>query len=156
FLAPSALNSQPWKFYVATGPIRDNLVEIIKKYPLYIADLYNDFPELKTEAKQKEIAEFAENLGNAPVIILMTITATPNQNVRKMHLIACGAALENFWLAAAAQGLGSVCLTSATFVERELLEFLNIKEEELVTILLLGYPESLEKPKKREKKAVFL
>jgi len=156
FQAPSALNSQPWKFYVATGPTRDKLAEIIKKYPLYIADLFSDFPELKDEEKQKEIAEFAENLGNAPVIIIMTMTETPNHYVRKMHLIACGAALENFWLAATAMGLGSVCLTSATFIEEELQEFLNIKGEELVTILLLGYPETMEKPKKRYKKVVFL
>jgi nitroreductase len=156
FQAPSALNSQPWKFYVATGEIRDKLTDIISKYPIYIADLYDEFPELNSEEKRKEISEFAKNLGKAPVIIVVTMPETKNQNVRKMHLISCGAAIENFWLAATALGLGSVCLTSAAFIEKDLLEFLNVKGEEVVAVILLGYPEYLDKPKKRDKKAIFL
>lgn len=156
FKAPSALNSQPWKFYVATEKKRDELVQIIKKYPIYIADLFEYFPELKDPEKQRFSQEFAENLGNAPVVIVMTMPETTNNTIKKYQLIACGAAIENFYLAATAQGLATVCLTSAAFVEDEILKYLGVTGEEVVTVLPLGYPEGPALPSTRKNKSVFL
>lgn len=156
FLAPSALNSQPWRFYVATGSKRDELVQIIKKYPIYIADLMEYYPQLKDEAAQKKISEFAENLGDAPVLVIVTMPETSNQTVRKYQLIACGAAIENFYLAATSLGLATVCLTSAAFVEEEIIDYLGIRGEEVVTVLPLGYPLESPEPLPRKDKSVFL
>ncbi|MCX7832221.1 MAG: nitroreductase family protein, partial [Actinobacteria bacterium] len=100
--------------------------------------------------------EFAENLGNAPVVIVLTMPETTNQNVKKYQLIACGAAIENFYLAATAQGLATVCLSSAAFVEAEILEYLGVTGEEVVTVLPLGYPDGAAIPTTRRDKSVFL
>lgn len=154
--APSALNSQPWKFYIAEGKKRDELVNIIKRYPIYTADLVDYYPSLSDPDVIAEINEFAENLGNAPVIVVVTMPETDNQHVRKNQLIACGAAIENFHLMATELGLGTVCITSASFVEKEILQYLNAKYEELVTVLPLGYPAETPEEKPRDQKVIYL
>lgn len=156
FWAPSPLNSQPWKFYVATGKARDELVEIIKKYPIYVADLIESYPQLADSEKQKWIQAFAENLGGAPVVIVMTMPKTTNNTVRKNQLIACGAAIQNFYLAAETLGLGTVCLTSAAFVENEILSYLGATDEEMVTVLPLGYPDETPQKLPRKQKVIYL
>lgn len=156
FHAPSALNSQPWKFYVVKGNKRDELVEIIRRYPIYTADLIDYYPSLSDPDTIEAINDFAENLGNAPVIIVVTTPETSNEHVRKNQLIACGAAIENFYLMATELGLATVCLTSASFVEKEILEYLGVKGEEVVTVLPVGYPDEKPEPPQRENKAVYL
>jgi nitroreductase len=53
-------------------------------------------------------------------------------------------------------GLATVCLTSASFVEREILEYLGVRGEEVVTVLPLGYPEEKPEAQPRENRAVYL
>lgn len=156
FQAPSSFNSQPWKFYVATGKTRDELIKIIKKFPIYIAELMDHFPILKDPEKQEFVKKFAENLGGAPVLIVVTMPETTNPMVEKYQLIACGAAIENFHLAATYLGLGTVCITSAGFVEEEVLNYLGVKGEKLVSVLPLGYPDESPQRLPRKNRAVYL
>lgn len=156
FQAPSSFNSQPWKFYVARGSKREDLVKIIRKFPIYIAELMDYYPLLKDPEKQEFVKKFAENLGGAPVIIIVTMPETTNPMVEKYQLIACGAAIENFHLAATDLGLGTVCITSAAFVEEEILNYLGVKGEKLVSVLPLGYPDETPQKLPRKNRAVFL
>ncbi len=156
FQAPSPLNSQPWKFYVISGKRRNEILKLIRRYPIYVADLLDYYEELSNKEKMKAIENFAENLGNAPVIIIVTTPKIENDYIRKTQILACGAAIENLMLQASVLGLGTVCVTSVNFIDKDILEYLNAENEELVTLIALGYPQEEPPAKKVEFKAVYL
>jgi nitroreductase len=135
-LAPSASNSQPWKFIIV------------------------DDPKLK-EAVAKEtfdrIISFNRFSLQAPVLILLI--SERSGLVRKIaevikdkafSLIDIGITAEHFCLQATEEGLGTCIL--GWFKEKEIKKLLNIplfKRIEL--IITLGYPESVEiLPKERK------
>jgi nitroreductase len=152
--APSPLNSQPWRFILVSGPRRDELVDIIREYPFYLADLVKYYPELGEDEAIAHAREFAEDLGGAPHLLVVTTPTMDNDYVKKVNLIACGIALENIALAAWAEGIGSVCLTSAIFVEKKILAHLGIEGEELVTVMPLGYVEEIPAPTSRDRSRI--
>lgn len=142
--APSSLNSQPWFFYVVTGKKRDELVELISDYPFYLSDLIEYFPVFSDPEFIEYANRFAKDLGGAPVVVVVTMPRVESDYVKKVQLLACGAAIQNLFLAAWERGIGGVCLTSASFVEEKILDFLNLSDQEVVTLIPLGYPD--EKP----------
>ncbi|MDI6716617.1 MAG: nitroreductase family protein [Actinomycetota bacterium] len=138
--APSPLNSQPWHFIVVTGKERDELVKIIRKFPAYLADILALYPkELVPLISEEKITEFAKDLGGAPVIIFVTMPKKTDKYAHKVDLIACSGAIQNMQLEAWSLGLGTVCLTSALWVESEIMAYLGIKDQELVTVMPIGY-----------------
>ncbi|OIO85373.1 MAG: hypothetical protein AUK32_07360 [Candidatus Aquicultor secundus] len=140
--APSPLNSQPWSFIVATGKVRDELVKIIRKFPAYLADILALYPkELSQFMSEEQIEDFAKDLGGAPAIIFVTVSKKTNKyaHAHKVDLIACAGAIQNMQLMAWSLGLGAVCLTSALWVESEIMNYLGLKGRELVTVMPIGY-----------------
>lgn len=142
--APSSLNSQPWHFTVVTGDVRDELINIIKKFPAYLADIIALFPKEVVDAiseymTEEQIADFAKNLGGAPAIIFVTIPKKTNRYARKVDLLASAGAIQNIQLTAWSLGLGTVCLTSALWVESEIMAYLKMRDRELVTVMPIGY-----------------
>lgn len=158
--SPSPLNSQPWHFTVVTGKTRDDLVKIIRKFPAYLADVLALYPREAqqiedVQAKIKEyITEFAKNIGGAPAIILVTIPKKTNKYAHKIDLIATAAAIQNIQLTAWSLGLGTVCLTSALWIESEIMAYLGLKDLELVTVIPIGYRKLDPKPTLRKHDAV--
>lgn len=142
--APSSLNSQPWFFYVVSGKKRDELVDLISDYPFYLSDLIEYFPVFSDPEFIEYANQFAKDLGGAPVVIVVTMPRVESDYVRKTQLISCGSAIQNLFLAAWEKGIGGVCLTSATFVEEKILDFLGLYDQEVVTLIPIGYPD--EKP----------
>lgn len=138
--APSPLNSQPWDILVVTGQKRDELVKTIRKFPAYLADLLALYPEeLSAQISEEYVSEFATNLGGAPTIIFVSVPEKTNKYAQKTDLIACAAAVQNMQLMAWSLGLGTVCLTSALWVEAEIMDYLGLKNRELVTVMPIGY-----------------
>ncbi len=146
-MAPSVLNSQPWRFTVVQGAKKDELLTIVRRSPIYLEDTLAQFNEaerapidkLLNEEKER-VLKFYESLGGAPVIVVLTMKKTPQDVNRRMALMACGAAAENFMLAANCYGLGTCCVGTTLWLEEELLELVGIANSELVTIISLGYP----------------
>lgn len=152
FASPSPLNSQPWYFIVVTGKERDDLVKIIRKFPAYLADILALYPKEISESaslSEEYISSFAKNVGGAPVIIFPTIPKKTNRYAYKVDIIACASAIQNMQLTAWSLGLGTVCLTSALWVETEIMAYLGLKDRELVTVMPIGYRESDPKPTSR-------
>ncbi len=139
--APSPLNSQPWRFYIATGSSRDELVAVLREFPFFLADVVKHYPEVDTDSFMRYVKEFAEDMGHAPVIVIITTPKIDDGYIHKTNLLAAAAAAQNIQLAAWAAGLGAVCLTSAIWVEQKILEAVGATEEELVTVIPLGYPD---------------
>ncbi len=160
--APSGSNSQPWRFYVATGVKRDALVQAMidatgKDAPS--VEAYEEMVE-RIEEKAKKMLEKDDqaNLGlsqmgeevmtfarfgsirfyQAPVAI---IVAKPEQ-VPGSSLQSIGAAVENLLLAAHAEGLGACWLGMPMMFQDRIIEVLGIPNDKvLVTSICLGYPD---------------
>lgn len=125
-LAPSACNSQPWKFIVVDDPVIKN----------QIAD--------QTFDKILPLNHFTKQ---APVHIVVVmekpnLTSKIGEMLRdkKFTLIDIGIATEHFCLQAADEGLGTCMI--GWFNEKKVKEILGIpKIKRAVLIITLGYPD---------------
>lgn len=128
-LAPSACNSQPWKYIVV------------------------DEPELKkavAEATFGKLVSFNRFTPEAPVLIVVT-SETPNITARagaivknnQLHLIDLGISAQHFCLQAVEEGLGTCML--GWFDEHRIKKLLQIPGRKRVNLLIsLGYPKNKE------------
>lgn len=156
--APSGSNTQPWRFYVATGAKRDQLVQAMIDATGPEAPSVDAFDEMVERIEKEgrdalngvswyqmneETMKFA-HLGSirfyqAPVAIVL---AVPKQMAGSAHQ-SIGAAMENLLLAAHAEGLGTCWLGMPLMYKEKIMEVLNIPEDEaLVTSASLGYPDN--------------
>jgi len=135
-LAPSACNSQPWKFIVV------------------------DNPELKSKiakATCDKILSFNHFSFQAPVIVAVVtekanLSATLGRVIKKIpyQYIDTGIAVEHFCLQATEEGLGSCIL--GWFNEKAVKKILKIPFNKKVTLLItVGYPEKDEIVEKNRK-----
>lgn len=148
-MAPSVLNSQPWHFTVYQGDRREDVFKHMRRTLRYLEDMLPVLDDNEREAfvkshedetEQKRVMEFFENLGGAPVVIAVTKKRIRNDVNRRMALIACGGAIQNMELAASSLGLATCCVGSALWIEEDLMQEIGGGDDELVTILILGYP----------------
>lgn len=131
-LAPSACNSQPWKFVVV------------------------DQPDLK-----EQMAEAAAGMGmnrfatEAPVIVAvvlekMNLTARIGSVIKdkEYSLLDVGIAVEHFCLQAAELGLGTCIL--GWFDEKKVKKLLGVDRRRIPLLITLGYPAGATRPKSRK------
>lgn len=131
-LAPSACNSQPWKFVVV------------------------DQPDLKGQ-----MAEAAAGMGmnrfatEAPVIVAvvlekMNLTARIGSVIKdkEYSLLDVGIAVEHFCLQAAELGLGTCIL--GWFDEKKVKKLLGVDHRRIPLLITLGYPAGVTRPKSRK------
>jgi nitroreductase len=137
-LAPSAMNAQPWRFHVATGTTRQRVAEVMQQTTVYLDDyLANMGMNDRIEAATK----FATDLGDAPVVMAMSIPRSDNEMAALNNTLSAGAALENLLLAATAYGLGTCSITFSYWVRDELAQALEVPADEMiVALIVLGHP----------------
>jgi nitroreductase len=147
--APSLLNSQPWRFTVYQGAAREKVLTLMRRTLRYLEDMLpvlepaereKFVKEHEKEDEQKRVIEFFDNLGGAPVLIVVTKKRIRSDANRRMALIACGSAIQNLMLAAQSLGLASCCVGSALWIEEDIMQVLKETDSELVTVIALGYP----------------
>ncbi|MFA5866820.1 MAG: nitroreductase family protein [Actinomycetota bacterium] len=148
-MAPSLLNSQPWRFTVYQGDKREGILKLLRRTLRYLEDMLPVLDEADRAAfvkghedkeEQKRVIDFFDTLGGAPVIIVVTMKKIRNDINRRMGLIACGGAVENMMLAAESLGLATCCVGSALWIEEDILQVMDQTDSELVTIITLGSP----------------
>lgn len=138
-LAPSASNSQPWKFIVI------------------------DDPELKDKVAKETyslMANFNKFVHQAPIIIAITLEKTPLVNriggrikKKEWKLIDIGIAADHLCLQASEEGLGTCML--GWYNEKEIKELLNVPEKKSIALLIsLGYPAKDYKLRKKIRKDI--
>jgi nitroreductase len=133
-LAPSAMNSQPWRFHVATGAKRDALIKTMQRTTVYLDDY---LASMGQEEMIEDATAFATNLGNAPVVIAVSVPREANEMAELNTLISAGAAIENLLLAATAYGLATCSITSSYWVRDQLAGVLGVRSEEVVVALIV-------------------
>ena len=102
-------------------------------------------------ANQLESAErFFASLGNAPVVIVVSLPCTDDELSRINAYLSTGCALENLMLAAVEEGLGCCNVTFAFWVRDRVAELLKIgPDREIISLLLVGHPAEVPKPRSR-------
>ena len=131
-LAPSACNSQPWKFVVVDSP------ELL--------------PHMATAAAGMGMNRFA---AQAPVIVAVTLekmnfTARIGSVIKdkEYSLLDVGIAVEHFCLQAAELGLGTCIM--GWFDEKKVRQLLGIPKRRVPLLISLGYPASETRKKVRK------
>lgn len=135
--APSALNEQPWAFYVATGETRRRLGEIMFQSTHYLEEYLT---VLGHTATPEHLNWYAE-LGGAPVVVACTMPRTDDEFLLMNKYLSVGGAIENLLLAATDQGLGTCAVTFSFWVRDEIGKLLGVPEDRMiVSLVVLGYP----------------
>ena len=133
-MAPSACNSQPWRFILVDDPQM-----VSKAGPLMKSGGINKFAE-----QAKAFIIILPDKGNIPAKMGGIFTGHDYTS------IDIGIATAHLTLAAAEQGLGSCIM--GIFQEKPLKELLGIpKSERIELVLALGYPASDEIPPKKRR-----
>ncbi len=138
-MAPSAMNAQPWKFYVLKDKIKINLLS------KEIAEAAQKFFHLLHDVKLPQAGDIIFH--GAPVVIF--ITTTRDQEWASMDVGACA---QNIMLAATALGLSTCPIGLAKYAEQTtFFSHLGIPTDMHIQLAIsLGY--STEKPKAPRRK----
>ncbi|MBW2622496.1 MAG: nitroreductase [Deltaproteobacteria bacterium] len=164
--APSGSNTQPWRFYVAMGEKRDELLQALIEATGPDAPSMEAYEELAGRVEQAlseklkesnpadpagvsllklsdEAAQFVRfgsiRFYQAPVAI---VVAAPKQMGGSASQ-SVGAAVQNLLLAAHAKGLATCWLGMPLQYKDQLIDVLGIPEDEvLITSVCLGYPDN--------------
>ncbi len=154
--APSGSNSQPWRFYVATGVKRDQLVQAMIESTGPQAPSLEAFEEMAQRIEEKgktapdgvswyqmneETMNFARfgsiRFYQAPVAIVVAKLKAGGSS------LDIGAAVENLLIAAEGEGLGTCWLGMPLMFRDRIREVLAVPEDEdLVTCVSLGHPDN--------------
>ncbi len=153
--APSSENEQPWRFYVTSGAARERLGEAVGQSTRHLAE-YMDV--LGPEHYERAAAWFT-SLGDAPVLIGVSVPDSPDDFKRLNRLLSVGAALQSLLLAATEEGLGACPFTFSYWVKDEIAQALDLPAgETVVCVVALGWPvpTDVAAPARRSDIAVWL
>jgi nitroreductase len=144
--APSSMNEQPWRYHVATGTPRDRVVEAMGQSTLHLKDYIGILDEAHLNAAE----QFFATLGNAPVVVALSVPVPGDDLERINSYVAAGCSLENMQLAATVEGLGVCSITFSFWVRDNLAEILGVPDDrEIVSLVVLGWPARAAEPTQR-------
>lgn len=144
--APSGGNGQPWKFVVIRSP---ELREVITSAARQTWEVMKDFYRLPAVAedaddpKSRVLRAMAEHMhvgGGAPELVLFCVQ--PQRGTTEMQQAgSIFPAVQNFLLAARAQGLGAAITLWHGHCEKELRASIGIPDDwKIATLLTVGWP----------------
>jgi nitroreductase len=136
-LAPSAMNSQPWKFHIATGETRERVDAVMERTTVYLDEYLTG---LGAQDRVAAATRFMGNLGGAPVVIAVSAPRAGDEVAQVNTLVAVGTAIENLLLAATALGLATCNVTFSYWVRDELAEVFEVGTARyVVSVIAVGY-----------------
>ena len=166
-LAPSAMNTQNWKFIaIYNNEIKNKMAdEILKTYDRIIPNLDDE-----TKAYVERYKAHSTFFTKAPVIIVCVETEAKafmngvlemakfsEEEIKKMRpdsfLLSMGGAIENMLLSAYAQNLGSCWMVAPVLGVHGIKKDLNLDETDKITsVIAIGKPASDISDKRSNKK----
>lgn len=136
-LSPSAMNQQPWRFYVTTGDTRRRVGEIMAQGTIHL----EEFIDVIGLEGRREAVQWYSELGNAPVVIVCTMPTVEDGFWQLNTHLSIGAAIQNILLAATGLGLGACNITFSFYVRDDLSRLLGVPEDrEIAALVAIGYP----------------
>ena len=138
--APSHHLTQPWRFYVLTGAAKQRLANAIAAASM---DSGMDAESARADGVKK--------VSRAPVIVVFTCAPSAEPGIVEAEEFASVAmAIQNFLLAAHAEGLGAMLRTGPAAYHPSIREELGLAANERVCgFVYLGYPEGRRAPTER-------
>lgn len=155
--APSSKNRQPWKFIVARGHAKEEMLAAFRRG---IAREENGDALLPQSRQHIAAAKnTVDAMAEAPVVILVVNSLgksifadlTPEERISEIcNIQSIGASIENMLLAATEKGIGSLWICDIFFAYPELCKWLG-GDGQLIAAVALGYPNESpgERPRKR-------
>jgi nitroreductase len=139
--APNHYRNEPWRFFVLTGPAREQLGEVFAE-SLKAKLASPDAPE-NAAALERERAKPLR----APVVIAVAAVKTDNPKaLPDEDLSATAAAVENLLTVAPALGLGAFWRTGDAASDERVKAFFGLRpEDRIVAFVYVGYPEVMGK-----------
>ena len=135
--APSGMNRQEWYFVVVRGEKREELLKLFgSAFETFRPNLEKVF-----SAKPKMIEamkHFFQTYGEAPVFILAYAGKSASG---QWDTHSTAVALQNLFLAAYAEGLGTVWSDGILVKEQEINALMGVEERKLVAVVPVGYPD---------------
>ncbi len=153
--APSAMNSQPWRFVVVEEQkVKEKLLGAAMPNAKKILEMIRDADPERYEAIKKRYRELKDPIYySAPAIVFVIGSGRYADH-------SCPLACENMMLAAHSLGLGSCWVGFGSMVteDAEVRDLLEIKEgEKIFGPILIGYPKGHpERPAKKAPKVKWL
>jgi coenzyme F420-0:L-glutamate ligase / coenzyme F420-1:gamma-L-glutamate ligase len=143
--APSAHNSQPWRFIILQdASVKRSLADAMAK--AWVKDLQKDGVRVESDKRAERVERFA----TAPVLILACLTVVDLRKFpdserqmceRDLAVQSFGAALQNLLLAAHAKGLGACWFCAPAFCKETVRKILKIPDAvEPQAFVAMGYP----------------
>jgi nitroreductase len=145
--APSGMNRQEWIFVIVRGQKREDLLKIFgSAFETFRPNLEKVFPG---KSKMIEaIGHFFQTYGGAPVFILAYAGKSASG---QWDTHSTAVALQNLFLAAYAEGLGTVWSDGILVKEPEINALMGIEGMKLVAVVPVGYPDEISRvPPRRE------
>ncbi len=136
--APSAMNTQPWHFYVVSGRRRDELEKVLMRS---FGALLPRLRQLFKEKMVQMMRGYFLNFGNAPHFVVVTCDRLDVPEYQEGARQSAAAAIQNFCLLAHEAGLGTCWMTGPLWVKEEVLNFLAAGDQCLVAVVTIGRPE---------------
>jgi F420 biosynthesis protein FbiB-like protein len=151
--APSAHNSQPWRFAVATTPEAKARLAHAMAVRFRVERLAGG---AAPEQVEEEVGRSISRITSAPVVIVVCLTMADllpadgklAQAEHTMAVQGVAAAIQNLLLAAHAQGLGACWMCAPLFAPDEARAALDLPGDwEPQALVTLGYPAKPASPK---------
>ena len=146
--APSDMNTQPWQVTVMRDKARDGLVKILKKGIDPLKPLLKErFPPKIGRATEL----FFQNMGDAPVIMVVTGDKRDSDVEQRVVIESCSAFTQNLLLICHSHGLATCWVGSSLHFERECLEYIDKTDRILIATITVGLPvDTYPAPPRRE------
>ncbi|MDR3686318.1 MAG: nitroreductase family protein [Coriobacteriia bacterium] len=136
-MAPSSLNEQPWRFFVATGETRARLGKLIAQATIHLSE----YMDVLGPNRYEDAVHWYSSLGQAPALIAVASPFTEDALAKLNRHLSVGAAIENVLLAAVDEGLGACNITFSHWVEDEIAELLGLPDDwDVLTVVAIGWP----------------
>ena len=136
-LAPSALNEQPWRFYVAEGQTRARVGQVMAQSTVYLAD----YLDVLGPERCEEASRWYTDLGGAPIVVGIAMPRTQDVPTLINRCLSIGAATQNLLLAATDAGLGACMVTFSYWVRDELGDAFGLEDDRVIVgLVVLGHP----------------
>ena len=145
--APNHKITEPWRFHVFTGKGRGELARARAELARILAETEGEDEELAAGRISRE----RKKAFRAPVVITVISRGGRDEVETLENYAACAAAVQNMQLTAHALGLATIWRTGAQAFHPYMRDFFGLEDgDKIVAYLYLGYPDMIERPRRRE------
>lgn len=133
--APNHHLTEPWEFIVCTGRAKERLAEMRRRVKMAGAQDPN------SEKARRSGERAYQELADVGAAVVVTVALDPDPTRRREDYAAACCAIQNFLLAAWAEGIGTFWGTGPLIRDPEALEFLGVgPDREVVGLIFCGKP----------------